>query len=210
MRKFPLLIGLLACIPLAGCNWWPGHKPAPQRVTVTCHCEPPIRGAAGAAPVARHERHADHRRRRSARHTAHRYAYHSHRYARGSRRYLWNTRRAEASVDRYNYSSASRRYGRHRHGHATGYAGGYSQGWHAYGSGRHESQRAYGSDSGYAHHRALQRRYGRGAHIWVDGFGRRHIYDQSAVRYYSYQVHMQRKLLPERLDPWHGYNDDWD
>ena len=46
--------------------------------------------------------------------------------------------------------------------------------------------------------------------VWADGYGRRHIYDQSAVAHYAYQAHMRDEQRATRLDPWHGYDDSWD
>lgn len=196
MRKLPLLLGLLACIPLAGCNWWPGHEPAPQRVIVTCHCTPPIRGAVGETRTRAAEAHAYRRTRHSDRRYAHHYAYDSHHDARGSRRYIWHKREAEASVDRYGYSSSSRSYGSSTHGDS-------------YSAGHGESRMSYGG-SDDAGHGDLQGRTGSDMRVWSDGYGRRHLYDQSAVRHYSYDAHMRQKETPARLDPWHFYNDDWD
>ena len=149
MRKLPLLIVVLACLSLTGCDWWDhlwGTTP-PKPPVVVCRCAPALRGSVAPAPkpVARRARH--------------RHRHHA--------RYAWHKRDAERSVDIYDYSSRSRAH-RERPEHA------------------------------------------RNAHIWADGYGRRHLYDDSAVAHYTYEAHQRHAQQAQRLDPWHGYNDDWD
>jgi hypothetical protein len=52
--------------------------------------------------------------------------------------------------------------------------------------------------------------YGGSARMWVDGYDRRHVYDESAARYYGHQARMRREETGARLDPWHGYHHRWD
>lgn len=183
MRKIPLLLGLLACTALTGCDWW--HKAPPQHVT--CHCTAPAPMAAApvdVAPARTAMRGSDYTRERRVRRHHYRHYAHRHHYD----GYRWHKRQAERSVDIYGYSSASRSYGG---GSAHGYAYGYGSG--------------HGGDccGGHARGRSGTTR------VWADGYGRRHIYDESAVRHYAWQAHVRRKGEGARLDPWHGYDDDW-
>lgn len=187
MRKISLLLALGACIALTGCDWW--HSKPAQPVTVNCNCRPPIRGALTAPPPVQHTARRTVYRRSYRRHRAAHYAYAYHRhYAHGSRRYLWHKRNAEASMDIYGYSSSSHVSSSHGYGRAYG---------HGYG----ESCCGEGG---------LRAHYGATTRVWADGYGRRHIYDESAVKHYVYQAHQRRAQESERLDPWHGYNDDWE
>jgi hypothetical protein len=186
MRNLLIAIGLLALTGLTGCDWW--SKPAPP-VAVTCHCAPPLRGSVAppAAASARAERTRTYRR----------HAYHSHRYHRHGHR--WHKRYAEGSMDIYNYSSHSRSYGEsHYGGYAYGYGHGYGYSYRGRRHGHHHGDRRH------------ERGFRGATQVWADGYGRRHLYDRSAVRHYVYQARVRRAQGPERLDPWHGYNDDWD
>lgn len=204
MRKLAIAMGLLGCLGLTGC-WWQSPPP-PSPLTVTCHCAAPIRGSvatAAAAPV---------RQARPRHHYAH-YAHSSrgHRYyVRGSRRYDWHKREAERSVDSYGYSSHSRRYSSRSDGtdsYGTGhYGSGYATGRaYRYGAEGHGGGACCESGSS-----AQESRFSQSTRVWADGYGRRHIYDQSAARHYAYQARQRIAQTPERLAPWHGYDDDWD
>ena len=185
MRKLLIAIGLLALTGLTGCDWF--DKPAP--VAVTCHCAPPLRGTVAPPPPAA-SAHVERTR------TYRRYAYRGHRYSRHRRYgYRWHKRYAEGSLDIYNYSSHSRSYG----GYAYGY--GYDYG-HRHGHRHHER--------GFRGHGGHERGFRASTRVWADGYDRRHIYDRSAVRHYVYQARVRRAQEPDRLDPWRGYNDDWD
>ncbi len=48
------------------------------------------------------------------------------------------------------------------------------------------------------------------ARAWEDGYGRRHLYDAGEANYYSDQSYQRIAETPARLDPWHGYDDDWE
>ncbi|MDE2014107.1 MAG: hypothetical protein KGJ75_14380 [Alphaproteobacteria bacterium] len=119
---------------------------------------------------------------RTVRHHAYR-RYAANQYAGSS--YRWHRRYAESGVDIYDYSSASSHYG---HSH-------------------------YGEDHG-EHYGVRQDKEGDhftgNTRVWADGYGRRHIYDQSAVAHYAYQARVRAEQGHSRRDPWHGYNDDWD
>jgi hypothetical protein len=196
MRKISLLIALTAALALTGCHWWPGQKA--ERVVVRCNCTGAQHRTARGR-IVRRVRPAHtltrHRYRRVARlhHRSMRSQYHSARHQRansraGSRRYIWHKRQAEAAVDAYGYSSSS---------HVS-----------------HSAMQASGdtmmqSRAAHARHGAMPAHYGGQTRVWADGYGRRHIYDQSAVRHYAYEAHMRKKQGPARRDPWHGYDDDW-
>lgn len=191
MRTLTLALGLLTSLALTGCDFW--HKPPPPKpVTVNCNCAAPAAAPAAVAsedtprvqPV-RHRRH----------HGAHR-GYRAH-YGHGSRRYEWHKRYAERSVDIYNYSSSSQHYGAH------GYAHGEAYGYGAYGEG-------HGAGGCCEHGGRRAGRFGETKRVWADGYGRRHIYDESARRHYAYQARQRIAQTPDRLDPWHAYDEDWD
>lgn len=171
MRAAPLLLGLLACTALTGCDWWDRALPAQAR----CHCTAPVPVAAAPAPPLRQAQYAE---RETGAYRGHAYRHH--------RRHDWHRREAERSVDIYGYSSSSQ-----------GYAGS------GYGYGADHDNGCCGDDEWHA-------RDGETTRIWADGYGRRHLYDESAVRHYAYQAHVRRRDEPARLDPWHGYDDDWD
>lgn len=99
--------------------------------------------------------------------------------------YRWQRRYAESSVDIYDYSSASSHYGAHHYGYREDVPHG-----------------VRGGEEGG--------QFGGSTRVWADGYGRRHIYDQSAVAHYSYQAQTRDEQRATRQDPWHGYNDDWD
>lgn len=192
MRTVLIAIGLAACAAaLTGCGLWDRLTAPPKPQTVVCRCAPALRGArdvategtAQRAPVRRYARH-------------HHYRHHYRHYA-GSNAYRWKKRYAERSVDVYNYTSHARHSGAYGYARGEGYGYRYGYGYHGhYGHGWHIPRRD--------HH------YGSTTRVWADGYGRRHIYDESAVRHYIYAAHQRARQLPERLDPWHGYNDDWD
>lgn len=106
-------------------------------------------------------------------------------YSHGSS-HAWHRSYAERSVDIYGYASRSQSYGAHGRGDGEAYGG-----------------ECCGGD---AHAAAAAQSSG----VWADGYGRRHRYDRSAVRHYRWMARQRAKESPERLDPWHGYNDDWD
>ena len=177
MRKLPLLIGLLACTALTGCDWW--HKAPPQ--AVACHCTAPVAAPAqtettrelrSSQYAATGERYATPpsyrpvRRHAGTRHRSSQYAYRHHAFRQHG--YNWSERQAERSVDSYGYSSSSRSYG------GSGYGYGYGRGGDCCGGGAGGAQ------------------FSGTTRVWADGYGRRHIYDQSAVRHYAYQAHVRR------------------
>jgi hypothetical protein len=181
MRKISLLIALTATLALTGCHWWPGQKA--ERVVVRCNCasaQHPARIVRRVRPVQTVTRHRYQRLAHMRHHRAN-----SHR---GSRRYIWHKRQAEAAVDAYGYSSSSH----------------VSQSATQAGSEATMQRQTARADQG-----AMQAHYGSQPRVWADGYGRRHIYDQSAVRHYTYEAHMRQKQGPARRDPWHGYDDDW-
>ncbi|MDE3117111.1 MAG: hypothetical protein KGL26_16035 [Pseudomonadota bacterium] len=172
MQKALLAIGLLALTGLSGCDVWDRIVEPPKPAAVTCPCAPALRAAEVPAPLAapraaRSERH--YATRRDAAHG-----------------YRWQRRYAESSIDIYDYSSASSRYGAHHYGDRR--------------------------DEHYGVHQQGEegRQFGEGTRIWADGYGRRHIYDQSAVAHYVDQAQVRAEETPSRLDPWHGYDDNWD
>jgi len=182
MRKVLIAIGLLACTGLAGCDEWDRLTGTTKAAPVACNCAAPIRGARD-VEIERTVRLAPPRQRSARHHATRRYAYgHAH---------SWHESYAERSVDIYGYSSHSQSYG--AHGSAYGERYGYSEG-HGHGGACCERGGATEESSG----------------VWADGYGRRHRTDQSAVSHYSYEAHQRALETPERLDPWHGYNDDWD
>ncbi len=184
MRTLPLLLALAATTALTGCDLW--HKPPPPKpVTVTCNCNPPIRGSRD-VEIERTVRETPAPRRAHYRGHGYRHYASGHRYYRGHR-YQWHQREAERAVEIYNYSSSSHSYGSGHSGYGYGYGG--------------HGSACCGDD---------RLRAGESTRVWADGYGRRHIYDQSAVRHYSYQAHVARAQEADRLDPWHGYDDDWD
>lgn len=110
-----------------------------------------------------------------------------------------------------------------------GYQHSYSSGGYGY-QGRtarsdYGSQRGY-SGGGYGYQGRSARGYGRSpqwrrptpccsrpnpagstTHVWIDGYGRRHVYDDSAVAHYAYQNYQLAAHTPERLAPWTGYHE---
>jgi len=185
MRKVLIAIGLLACTGLAGCDVWDKLTSTPKPAPVTCNCAPPIRGARD-VEIERTVRLAPPHQRTARHHSYRRYAYgHAH---------SWHESYAERSVDIYGYSSQSQSSSAHGYGTSEGY--GYS-----------ESHGHVGDCCGQDEHRGYAEA---SSGVWADGYGRRHRYDQSAVSHYSYEAQERAKETPERLDPWHGYNDDWD
>ena len=107
---------------------------------------------------------------------------------------------------------------RHRwhHRHMAGYA--YGHRWHKRYAERavdiyNYSSASHGTDT-YHHdfHGAdhAEGQYGDTTRVWADGYGRRHIYDESAVAHYVYQARERVAQSRTRFDPWHGYDDDWD
>jgi len=96
--------------------------------------------------------------------------------------YRWQRRYAESSVDIYDYSSASSHYGARHYGDREGVPHG-----------------VRGGEEGG--------QFGGSTRVWADGYGRRHIYDQSAVAHYTYQAQTRDEQRATRQDPWHGYDD---
>ena len=195
MRTVLIAIGLLVCAAaLTGCDVWDkltGSSPAPQPPAVACNCAPPIRGARD-VETERTVRVAPPRRHDTRHQVYHRYAYgHAH---------SWHESDAERSVDIYGYSSQSQSSSAHGYGHGEAY--GYSEEY-----GYSEAHRRGGACCGDDAHGGYAEE---SSGVWADGYGRRHRYDQSAVSHYAYDAHERAKETPERLDPWHGYNDDWD
>lgn len=182
MRTVLIAIGLVACIAaLTGCDVWDKLTSSPKPQVVTCNCAPPIRGSRDVT-VERTERFAPPPRR---------YARHSYRRIAHSSSYAWHRSYSERSVDIYNYSSPSQGSGAHGYATGEGYEYGYGHG-------------------GCCDHRGGQGYAEAASGVWADGYGRRHRTDQSAVRHYTYEAHQRALETPQRLDPWHGYNDDWD
>lgn len=103
-------------------------------------------------------------------------------HRRAAHGYRYGHRYAGRSEDIYNYSSPSRG----SYGGASGYG-----------------------EEGYGY-RSRQEGTGERARAWEDGYGRRHLYDAGEASYYEEQSHARVAQTPERLDPWHGYDDDWD
>lgn len=182
MRKVLIAIGLLACASLTGCDVWDRLTATQTPAPVACNCTAPIRGARD-VEIERTVRLAPPRQ-----HSASRQSY--RRYSHGSS-HAWHKSYAERSVDIYGYSSQSQSYGAHGsvYGESYGYSEGHGHGGDCCGHGEYAEE-----SSG----------------VWADGYGRRHRTDQSAVSHYSWMARQRAKETPERLDPWHGYNDDWD
>ncbi len=72
--------------------------------------------------------------------------------------------------------------------------------------------RSYGGEYGAGHEAVPggEGHFTSSTRVWADGYGRRHIYDQSAVAHYAYQAHVRAAQHASRRDPWHGYDDSWD
>lgn len=112
---------------------------------------------------------------------------------------------APAAVQRET-GRASHRYAAHRDRRYERYAEssadiyGYSSESHSYGEG-------YGGGGTYGE---SEERFRDSARVWEDGYGRRHLYDAGEAGYYADQSHRRFAETQARLDPWHGYDDDWE
>ncbi len=187
MRRILSVAGALAiAVTVAGCNRSPLR--APQQVA--CNCPGVAEGNGeqmqrlAPPPVAHHR-------------SAHRSRYHRRSYDEGSS-HEWSSSYSDVEASSYSYRSRSRVYDigenddyggdAQAHAYARAYAGASSTaGTSAYADSDNDG--AYTGDA--AHYETDDR--------WQDGYGR-----------YHNRAHLGAKALRKRLDPWHGYNHDWD
>jgi hypothetical protein len=184
MRKSLTLAALTATLAIAGCNRPPLQ--APQQVSCNCPAQTGGEQLTRFAPPPMAHRHH-----------AHYYGYRTYRnHNSGDESYAQESNDSDMDVSSYDYQSHSTVTESDDSDYSSGvrvraYA---SSGGSTYadsdnGAYTNDNNGAYTGDA--AHYEADDR--------WQDGYGR-----------YHNRAHLGPKAIRKRLDPWHGYNRDWD